>query len=126
MPEGSADPVTFVKLAVILAASGNEPSAENSGETTAAKTNPIIKAHIAPIAASISANETTGILSTSLPSSANLIPPNLGTNALYSNTEKKLTAIVLKNAAIGSSIIKGIPTPVIRLNWPSWDITPVA
>ena len=49
-PVGMAVPVALVKLAVILAVSGNVLINENMGEITAASTNPAIKAHIDPIA----------------------------------------------------------------------------
>jgi len=124
--DGSVDPVALLLLAVILVYSGNEPAAENIGEIIAANTNPAINAHIAPIAESMSAYATTGIFATSVPSKPNFTPPNLGTNALYSIIEKKLLAIVMKNAPIGSSIIKGSPIPVITLNDPKFGIAPVA
>jgi|GEM_PF-6764615 len=81
-PVGMAEPVAAVILAVILAASGSVLINENSGEITAASTNPAIKAHIDLIADSIRAYETTGIFTTSLPYSSNFTPPNFGTNAL--------------------------------------------
>lgn len=81
-PVGIVAPVTLVKLAVIVDVAGIELSNENTGEITAAITNPIIKAHIDPIAASIKANEMMGIFSTSLPFISSLIPPNRGANRL--------------------------------------------
>lgn len=96
-------PVAAVRFIAIVVAN------VKNGAVAAAKNSPKIKANMVYMQANIRENETTGKLFNSLPSIANFIPLILDVNLLYTNAVQNLIDRLMKNEAMGYTIINAIP-----------------